>query len=335
SEGTGDCGWWEGERLRRFIEAAIASYNVDTNRIYVTGLSMGGAGTVLVARAFNPPGTATINTIAATLSICQAEGGAPALNEPLRNMPMWLAHAYDDPQVNWGESRFFLDGVTEEIASITSGFDYTDSNGPPKPDIDSSQTLLYNVSSTVSSATPAIGHRWLKSDTISDAAINADHNIRQRFTVYKDGAHSIWNRAYNDANIMSWLFKQRLNETPQTCNLDINAGGAFDMKDARAAIMWMLGFRGTVLENAAGFSGVNAAAIDQFLTRQQASGALDLDGDNTVRATTDGLMLLRIALGFTDGAAITNRAINASGSRGTWNGVLTHRRDSCKLTSLQ
>ncbi|MGL5003727.1 MAG: hypothetical protein ACRDAM_12370, partial [Casimicrobium sp.] len=27
SEGTGDCGWWEGERLRRFIEAAIASYN--------------------------------------------------------------------------------------------------------------------------------------------------------------------------------------------------------------------------------------------------------------------------------------------------------------------
>jgi predicted peptidase len=331
SDGTGDCGWWEGDRLKRFVSAAIANYNVDPNRIYVTGLSMGGAGTVLVSRAFNPVGTTTINTIAAILSICQAEGGAESLNAPLRNMPMWLAHAYDDGTVNWGESRFFLDGVTAETASITDGFDYTDSNGSAPPQIDNSQTMLYNISNAVSSSTPAIGHRWIKSDTLSDAAINADHNIRQRFTVYRDGGHGIWGRAYNDSNIMSWLFKQRLNQEPQTCNLDINAGGAFNIADARTAVAWMLGYRGAALESIAGFPGMNAAAIDAFLTAQQASLALDLDGDNEVHATSDGLMLLRVALGIT-GNAVTTNAARPGAPRTTWTAVRGHLVDKCKLT---
>jgi poly(3-hydroxybutyrate) depolymerase len=325
ANGDGDCGWWEGDRLRRFVSAAILNYNVDINRIYVTGLSMGGAGTVLVSRAFNPVGTTTVNTIAAILSICQAEGGLEALNAPLRNMPMWVAHAYDDGVVNWGESRFFLDGVTEETASITSGFTYPISPASNPP---THQTALYNIANTASSGVAAKSHTWINADT----STSLDHNIRQRFTVYKDGGHGIWSKAYNDSNMMGWLFKQRLNQEPQNCNLDVNAGGAFDVKDARATVAWILGFRGTALETIAGFSGTNAAAIDSFLQTQLTAGALDLDGDAQVHASTDGLMLLRVALGLT-GNAVTTSAVNPNGTRVTWDAIKNqHLISQCKLT---
>ena len=44
---------------------------------------------------------------------------------------------------------------------------------------------------------------------------------------------------------------------------------------------------------------------------------LDLDGNNTIDALTDGLLLLRAMLGLTD-AAVTNGAIGAGAARTTW-----------------
>jgi poly(3-hydroxybutyrate) depolymerase len=38
-------GWWDPARVRAYIEFVIANYRVDTTRIYITGLSMGGFGT--------------------------------------------------------------------------------------------------------------------------------------------------------------------------------------------------------------------------------------------------------------------------------------------------
>jgi predicted peptidase len=322
--GDAGCGWWEQSRIATFIAYAKQRYNVDTNRIYATGLSMGGAGTVYAARG------ATAD-IAAIVSICQAEGNN-TVDANLVNMPMWIAHAIDDGTVGAANSWNFLNAVTAESASIMDGFDFTDSNGTPKPDIDDTQTALYNASGAASSGTPATSHRWIKSDTIADAAVNADHNIRQRLTIYRDGGHFVWPRVYNDSNIMRWLFAQRLNQAPQTCNLDVNAGGAFNIADARATLAWMLGFRGTALEELAGLHGMTGAAIDTFLQAQQTAGALDLDGDNQMHANTDGLMLLRVALGLT-GAAVTDKAVNPAGSRITWDAIKTeHLIAKCKLT---
>ena len=44
---------------------------------------------------------------------------------------------------------------------------------------------------------------------------------------------------------------------------------------------------------------------------------LDLDGNNSINALTDGLMLLRAMLGLTD-TAVTNGAIGANAARTTW-----------------
>jgi poly(3-hydroxybutyrate) depolymerase len=308
------CGWWNYARLRNFVTYALARYNIDPRRIYVTGLSMGGGGTIGLVREIR-------TQVAAAIPVCGTESGSAA-DANLAAIPLWFAHAIDDGTVNWSSTRNLINQITAETATITTGSDYTDASGPGNvPAGARNQTALYSLGTQT--------HAWENLGTTT----NVDHDKRLRFTLYKDGGHGIWSRVYNDdPNMMNWLFIQRLNEAPQTCNLDINAGGAFDLKDARAALAWMLGFRGTTLENFAGFSGVNAAAIDQFLSAQKASGALDLDGDGEVRATTDGLMLLRIALGITDGVAITNKALNASGSRGNWSAVRNHLVNSCKLT---
>jgi Right handed beta helix region len=102
-----------------------------------------------------------------------------------------------------------------------------------------------------------------------------------------------------------------------TCNLNINAADGFTIADARTTLAWMLGFRGAALESISGFSGLSGMLIDTFLQNQKNNGALDLDGDNEVHATTDGLMLLRVALGLV-GDAVTVNAVNPSGTRNTW-----------------
>lgn len=66
-------------------------YSVDKDRVYMTGLSAGGFGTY--ALAIEHP-----ETFAAIVPVC---GGAnPEKVSALKDMPMWIFHAADDPTVN-------------------------------------------------------------------------------------------------------------------------------------------------------------------------------------------------------------------------------------------
>jgi hypothetical protein len=109
-----------------------------------------------------------------------------------------------------------------------------------------------------------------------------------------------------------------------------NVDGAFNVAEARAALAWMFGVRGAALESVSGFPGMTGVVIDQLLQAQKDSLALDLDGDNKVYATTDGLMLLRATLGLT-GDPVTAKAVNPQGVRTTWSAVRGHLVSTCKL----
>jgi hypothetical protein len=109
-----------------------------------------------------------------------------------------------------------------------------------------------------------------------------------------------------------------------------NSSSPLSVTEARTVLAWMLGVRGAALESSTGFSGMSGSAINTFLQAQKDSLALDLDGDNKVQATTDGLMLLRIALGLT-GDPVTLNAVNPLGSRKTWPLVRTHLGSNCTL----
>jgi hypothetical protein len=62
-----------------------------------------------------------------------------------------------------------------------------------------------------------------------------------------------------------------------------------------------------------------------------AFNTLDLDQDGQVLASTDGLMLLRIALGIR-GDAVTANAINPLGTRANWVAVRDYLNVTCALT---
>lgn len=72
------------------IDKVVDEHPVDTNRIYVTGLSMGGFGTwdILQRR----PGT-----FAAALPVCG--GGDTSLASRIRDVPVWAFHGGDDTVV--------------------------------------------------------------------------------------------------------------------------------------------------------------------------------------------------------------------------------------------
>lgn len=71
----------------KVLESVLGMYNVDRQRIYCTGLSMGGFGTMAMA-------TAHPDTFAALVEI--AGGGDPKELARIANIPVWIFHADKD-----------------------------------------------------------------------------------------------------------------------------------------------------------------------------------------------------------------------------------------------
>ena len=61
------------------------------------------------------------------------------------------------------------------------------------------------------------------------------------------------------------------------------------------------------------------------------SCTMDIDGDGSVLATTDALMLARVAMGMT-GAAVTNGAVGAVAKRTTWAQIRSYLVDQCGMS---
>ncbi|HRD56937.1 MAG TPA: T9SS type A sorting domain-containing protein [Ferruginibacter sp.] len=84
--------------IHNILNYAVANYPVDINRIYLTGLSMGGAA------AWYYPGYHTnfASRIAATVPICGATEASQtyANNISISNLPVWATHNNGDPTVN-------------------------------------------------------------------------------------------------------------------------------------------------------------------------------------------------------------------------------------------
>src|SRR5262245_26364635 len=81
---------WEPAALNALLDEVIATYRVDRDRVYVTGLSMGGFGTWALAAAYP-------DKFAAAVPICG--GGNPADARKLKDLPIWVFHGAKDPTV--------------------------------------------------------------------------------------------------------------------------------------------------------------------------------------------------------------------------------------------
>ena len=95
-------GWWDADAIVKLVDKIAAEQPVDTSRIYLTGLSMGGYGTWAVAAKH--PGV-----FAAIAPICG--GGDPDTVVKMKNLPIWVFHGSQDKAVPIERSRRMVEAL--------------------------------------------------------------------------------------------------------------------------------------------------------------------------------------------------------------------------------
>jgi predicted peptidase len=96
--------FWTSQQLEltTLIDDIMSKYKVDPERVYLTGLSMGGFGTWSLA-AYTP------DRFAAIIPICG--GGEPIAARVLKNTPVWAFHGAKDPLVPVRRSKEMVDAL--------------------------------------------------------------------------------------------------------------------------------------------------------------------------------------------------------------------------------
>lgn len=81
---------WDADKLMQLIDQVAKSLKVDQDRVYLTGLSMGGFGTWTTAAKYP-------DRLAAIVPICG--GGDPSTTEKFAKIPCWVFHGAKDNAV--------------------------------------------------------------------------------------------------------------------------------------------------------------------------------------------------------------------------------------------
>lgn len=97
------------ESIIKFTEQVIEEFNADRNRIYITGLSMGGYGTWFTSMA-RP------DLFAAIAPVC---GGGMAWNASVLDMPVWAFHGEEDPTVSVNQTEEMISALENLGRDVT------------------------------------------------------------------------------------------------------------------------------------------------------------------------------------------------------------------------
>jgi subtilisin family serine protease len=124
-----------------------------------------------------------------------------------------------------------------------------------------------------------------------------------------------------------------------TCNLDVDGDGIFDATDAQMALRRLTGASGATITGGMSFracasrtDGTSVAAfVDAQAIAASAPKPFDIDGDGVVNPLTDGLMILRVALGLTGDAVVAN-AVAPGAPRNAWAAIRPYLVQQCGLT---
>ena len=93
---------WSASSLDALLIHVLKKYKVDKQRVYLTGLSLGGYGTWSLATRYP-------DHFAAIVPICG--GGSQSQIEQLKNMPVWVFHGAKDETVSINESERLVEAL--------------------------------------------------------------------------------------------------------------------------------------------------------------------------------------------------------------------------------
>lgn len=100
---------WQPHELSALLDEIVEKYKVDKDRIYVTGLSMGGFGTWSLA-AFSP------DRFAALVPICG--GGDPNTARRISHIAVWVFHGAKDPTVPLERSEKMVEALKKAGSNV-------------------------------------------------------------------------------------------------------------------------------------------------------------------------------------------------------------------------
>lgn len=101
-------GAWSPKKIMNVLDWVENNYNVDKNRVYVLGMSLGGYGTIDLAASYP-------ERITAALAMCG--GGSVGNLGRLKDVPLWIIHGTADTAVRVSES----DKVVNAIKTASGG----------------------------------------------------------------------------------------------------------------------------------------------------------------------------------------------------------------------
>ncbi|MBQ0164036.1 MAG: dienelactone hydrolase family protein [Bacteroidales bacterium] len=100
-------GGWNAQKVMNTVQWVKSQHRIDSTRVYVIGMSMGGYGTLDFASAY-------ASQVAAAIGIC---GGVNAPIDPLATLPLWILHGTADRPVPISCSE----RVVQRIRQINKG----------------------------------------------------------------------------------------------------------------------------------------------------------------------------------------------------------------------
>lgn len=93
---------WSPEKLNTLLDFLLLNYNIDSTRIYVAGMSLGGYGTMHFAGKY-------AHRIAAAAAFC---GGGNVIDAcALAEIPLWIIHGTNDKAVPYSESTKMVKAI--------------------------------------------------------------------------------------------------------------------------------------------------------------------------------------------------------------------------------
>lgn len=150
-------GSWNPRKVMNVLDYVSDEHNIDYDRVYVAGMSLGGFGTIDVAASYP-------DRIAAAMAICG--GGTVTDLSPLTEVPLWIVHGTADRAVSISQS----DKVAEKIKEASDS---------------GASRLVYDRVEGWTHGTPARlfylpeTYEWLMSHTLKDP----ERSISNTFTL--------------------------------------------------------------------------------------------------------------------------------------------------------
>jgi len=173
------------------------------------------------------------------------------------------------------------------------------------------------------------------------------NSLIDRFVIPADGTYYIdattWSpTADNVGTYTLTLLNCGTYRAAGSCNLDVDDDGRVNSNDALLTLRALLGFSSNAMADGIEFHACatrrDAATILPFVTQQTTlsgtatSIAYDFDGNQQVTATTDGLLLARIAAGMPLSQAIVG-AIGTNPMRSATTAIANYLATECSFTA--